>query len=375
MAYTTSGQIPVGQSFKLGDYTFNLAVNPTGVIATVNDGEKGAAKGASFRNPQIKSWSVEANESEASVYVQFANEPDTYPEYISVIQPPFKSIYKSYEKIDLTGMVVQAFNADGTVWKCDKYPNGIIPVNELSTSPVNAEPGLSQYGTSNVQLHFDDDYSWQYYDVKIAVCNSFHAIFRRKNGLMDDKEWESVDISAPGYDIIVFPTCYDSGGSIGSNTIRYYGFFIEIARRVVADEPLYGSQTFLGTMRCEGLRYESGHGHVSHDDTYSIYATNSIDSYGDARCRGSRRDAYMPIWGMGSSIYWDFDDYEFECSIPFDEDDFSWHSILYPDNRHGNLINLAYLKNDFQHAIEITLNWHRPVDGKVLSTKYKTTIE
>lgn len=50
------------------------------------------------------------------------------PTYISIITPPDKLEYRPGQSIDLTGIVVNAYYADGTLW-------GTIPANELVTDP------------------------------------------------------------------------------------------------------------------------------------------------------------------------------------------------------------------------------------------------
>lgn len=234
MAYTTSGQIPVGTSYKLGNYTFNLAVNSTGVFATINDGEKGAAKGASFRNPQIKSWSVEANESEASVYVQFADEPDTFPDHISVIQPPYKLTYEDGESVDITGIKVRAFNSDGTIW--DVYPNGIINSSEIAIQSVEEHedkkfhvatsslieegaPVTFYYATSNDNAYISNYYSasGQYY-LKYTREMTFQLDGKSKIAFLRTHETEN------GYNFdSIYPFLSTISGEEGKYLVHSFG--------------------------------------------------------------------------------------------------------------------------------------------------------
>lgn len=65
------------------------------------------------------------------------------PVRIAVTEPPTKTEYKDSEMIDLAGIVVTAYNADGTVWTSSDYPDGTIPTDELvpETNKVIARDG------------------------------------------------------------------------------------------------------------------------------------------------------------------------------------------------------------------------------------------
>lgn len=350
MAYTTSGQLPVGQSFRLGDYTFDLAVNSTGVIATINDGEKGAAKGASFRDPKIASWSVEANEKEASVYVRLADEPTTYPDYISIVQPPYKLTYKNYEPIDLTGLVVQAYNEDGTVWTCNQYPNGIIPVGEITASPNTAESGLAPYGT----IHTNVILNGTRYETKIFLCDYFYA----KCAISDvNPYWKSIEVMAQnGFQMIIAPDYY----STTSDT--YYAFFIAFVKKVGIADPIYGENILVANIK---EIYQGREG--IEENIIQRFSGSPIYEYDEKKCRGN-----------APGLYYNFDvvDRRFdtlETNIPFNKTDFyyygprssPWTSIAY----------YAYLHASPQQTLDITLNWNRPVDKKTLSDSYKITTQ
>ena len=137
MAYTKSGQIPVGGKYTLGDYTFSLTTQDIPVTdfkyvySEIVDGAgKRDGKGVNLQlNRPIESWYVEATETEASVYARCSN--DTMPHHISVVKLPDKVVYNTGDAIDLTGIEVRAFNSDGTAWANDTYPDGYIPINEL----------------------------------------------------------------------------------------------------------------------------------------------------------------------------------------------------------------------------------------------------
>ena len=57
--------------------------------------------------------------------------PGEYPASIKIITKPSKTQYSDSETINLSGIAVQAYKADGSVWSSGKYPNGMIPLSEL----------------------------------------------------------------------------------------------------------------------------------------------------------------------------------------------------------------------------------------------------
>lgn len=59
------------------------------------------------------------------------------PTYIEITTQPTKTSYTEGESIDLTGAVVQAYTDEGTLW--DGYPDGIIPLNQLTCVPQIVE--------------------------------------------------------------------------------------------------------------------------------------------------------------------------------------------------------------------------------------------
>lgn len=61
------------------------------------------------------------------------------PSSIAVAHQPNKTSYISGETVDTDGLVVQAYNADGSVWNNENYPNGIIPIGEITIDPTVVE--------------------------------------------------------------------------------------------------------------------------------------------------------------------------------------------------------------------------------------------
>lgn len=69
------------------------------------------------------------------------------PASIRITTPPTKTSYSNGEAIDITGMVVTAYDANGNVWDDESYPNGIIPNSEISIVPTKASSGGQGGGT------------------------------------------------------------------------------------------------------------------------------------------------------------------------------------------------------------------------------------
>lgn len=136
MAYTKSGILPVGSDYKLGNYTISLSTHDVpnaNVIYTYSEisdsSGKIDGKGVNLPiKPAVRGWLIEATETEVSVYARCFD----LPNHISIIHPADKTHYEQGENIDLTGLVVQAYNADGTIWSTQDYPDGIIPLDELT---------------------------------------------------------------------------------------------------------------------------------------------------------------------------------------------------------------------------------------------------
>lgn len=84
----------------------------------------------------------------------FLNE-ELIPSYIKVMVPPNKTSYMHNERIDFTGMVVKAYTNDDRLWTNEKYPDGIIPFEELAL-PVQIadanEANRIKYASSDLDI-------------------------------------------------------------------------------------------------------------------------------------------------------------------------------------------------------------------------------
>lgn len=66
-------------------------------------------------------------------------EDNSFPVKIQIDTLPDKLEYEDGEKIDLTGIVVKAYKANGEVWTSKDYPDGVIPVEKLIYNPKQAQ--------------------------------------------------------------------------------------------------------------------------------------------------------------------------------------------------------------------------------------------
>ncbi|MBR2697942.1 MAG: hypothetical protein IKE76_05050 [Clostridia bacterium] len=93
----------------------------------------------------------------------------TLPHHIRVEHPPLKIAYVDGETIDFSGMLVKAYNEDGTVWTDETHPGGVIPLNELILSvtvadieSVHADYFTDGYGVNAKYIAYTQrwDYDW-----------------------------------------------------------------------------------------------------------------------------------------------------------------------------------------------------------------------
>ena len=73
----------------------------------------------------------------------------TMPHRIRVEHGPLHSTYTDGETIDFSGMLVKAYNADGTVWTDSGHPDGVIPLDEM------AYPKMVAHYTGDVFIDYN----------------------------------------------------------------------------------------------------------------------------------------------------------------------------------------------------------------------------
>lgn len=60
------------------------------------------------------------------------------PSSLTVTTMPDKRNYTEGDDIDLTGMVAKAYDGNGTIWEDENYPDGVIPLSEITYTPLKA---------------------------------------------------------------------------------------------------------------------------------------------------------------------------------------------------------------------------------------------
>lgn len=126
MAYTSSGELAVGSSYTLGSYVFSLTATPdpgegtTGInVRCDKDGER--ARAASEVTGTVKSWSVEANATEASVYVVLDELPDVDYSNTSTCSDTYSHLSGVTVTDNFSGGEAMAYfytNSTRTSWLC-----------------------------------------------------------------------------------------------------------------------------------------------------------------------------------------------------------------------------------------------------------------
>ena len=111
--------------------------------------------------------------------------PDKWPVAIKIVKPPDKTDYVAGEEIDYTGIVVQLLDEDGEVYRDSRYPDGIIPFEELefpvekASGELTPVPGTyNQYATDTFMFWYPGAASnWLFWgktegDARIVALNN-----------------------------------------------------------------------------------------------------------------------------------------------------------------------------------------------------------
>ena len=121
---------------------------------------------------------------------------EVVPDEIRIMHVPDKTTYQDGEPIDLEGIVVQAYR-DGEVWTSAKYPDGYIPVHELTYSPHEAaqegefyyDPITGRTYTVYTQLSHDYFLKYEYiyhgihYSQRYSLDFNSQAMYTAQNGI------------------------------------------------------------------------------------------------------------------------------------------------------------------------------------------------
>ena len=261
--------------------------------------------------------------------------PEGLPEKIEIIVQPTKQIYRNGELIDLTGAVVVALYEDGTRWSSEDYPNGIIPLEELTLIPnvyryygdksfIVDEDGLE------VPFIFPDGY---YRETVTRWSNHQHT------GEPYDQESSDTFEQWSRYGRI--PMIQTMFGIIGpEETSVYNGQVVETHRnirvyRAFSDESTQGYNDFSNTFTYKGLTigwmggaYGGLYDFKTFDEDHKIIISTSLDTN-------------IPL--VPHIAYDDMDTLKKAL----------WHTIYDASGKY------------------ISVSWPRPEDGRVLRTVLK----
>jgi hypothetical protein len=142
MAYTGSGPLSPGSEYKLGDYTFSLAnvvVEDDRVLqAHCTNGEESAAKGISVpTSAQLESWSVEADETEASVYATVHTTGDNPWDF-----PPFEPAIVSVVPYTPGGVWSEIYSQPVHAIKYQETNNYYVAASATSFTEDNSQGSI-----------------------------------------------------------------------------------------------------------------------------------------------------------------------------------------------------------------------------------------
>lgn len=98
----------------------------------------------------------------------------TLPDHIEVVQPPHFTIYTDGHDIDFTGMIVKAYNENGSLWTDTDHPNGVIPFEELILPVTKADKNAIEDAVWVKVLNGRE----------VEVCKIFH-IYQYWNGQLN----------------------------------------------------------------------------------------------------------------------------------------------------------------------------------------------
>ena len=97
---------------------------------------------------------------------------DKKPYGIKIVRPPYRKLYEPGDDLVFDGIAVVLLNKDGTVFEDERYPNGVIPFDEL-IFPVKTADGraiYAAYGEADGHvLYKTSEYVYQYISSPIMV--------------------------------------------------------------------------------------------------------------------------------------------------------------------------------------------------------------
>lgn len=264
------------------------------------------------------------------------------PTSIELTVPPRKIVYHEGEAIDLTGAIVSAKYKGGTaVWANEKYKNGIIPLGELIVEPDVANI------TSSKTKRYGDLY---YYYTDYTMGEVFESGGKKYKFVDTDLATLRVEKAI----IYVFSSdIIGQGPFVYFNTLAPVGTVISLYMFDENKDEWKRLQYYLTKQEVSINLYDE------FSEINLPYNTNAISFRENVYPRYSTYDILV----NGSKVYVD--------SIRS-----MWGGYYYPI---CDALGYSYLVDDIPPQISggniITLSWHRPKDGKLLSTSFEITTE
>ena len=278
------------------------------------------------------------------------------PSSIEIITQPTKTVYEDGETIDITGMVVVAKNADGTTWTSAQYPNGHIPLQEISISETTA----TKTGTkSSTYVGGSGGLT------KVSVVHDFHV-----SGSRDLLyEYRSAYGRSKYLDFHQTASLY---GKLGFPRVRTNNISIWLISDT--ENGISGKREF--NAYGKNGNYDPPRSEDSHGVTYYPDPVNPVTSY-----TKNGKTVYTCLAGglNYSSGAWSSGDYykheEYSYTLWDDNNENTIPDGLVGESGDGS-VTLRHAWEYFygNTTVKIPISWKRPIDNTVLDTAFEITV-
>ena len=278
------------------------------------------------------------------------------PSSIEIITQPTKTVYEDGETIDITGMVVVAKNADGTTWTSAQYPNGHIPLQEISISETTA----TKTGTkSSTYVGGSGGLT------KVSVVHDFHV-----SGSRDLLyEYRSAYGRSKYLDFHKTASLY---GKLGFPRVRTNNISIWLISDT--ENGISGKREF--NAYGKNGNYDPPKSEDSHGVTYYPDPVNPVTSY-----TKNGKTVYTCLAGglNYSSGAWSSGDYykheEYSYTLWDDNNENTIPDGLVGESGDGSVA----LRHAWEYfygntTVKIPISWKRPIDNTVLDTAFEITV-
>lgn len=313
----------------------------------------------SFRfdaNSMISGFDANGNAVEVTLGDDGSVAVTNLPSSIEIITQPTKTVYEDGETIDITGMVVVAKNADGTTWTSAQYPNGHIPLQEISISETTA----TKTGTkSSTYVGGSGGLT------KVSVVHDFHV-----SGSRDLLyEYRSAYGRSKYLDFHQTASLY---GKLGFPRVRTNNISIWLISDT--ENGISGKREF--NAYGKNGNYDPPRSEDSHGVTYYPDPVNPVTSY-----TKNGKTVYTCLAGglNYSSGAWSSGDYykheEYSYTLWDDNNENTIPDGLVGESGDGSVA----LRHAWEYfygntTVKIPISWKRPIDNTVLDTAFEITV-